>query len=295
MTPGNFPSFYGEQRDRVNQALDRILPPENESRLTEAMRYSTLGGGKRVRGVLVLEAARLGSNPENSLADTVAGAIELLHTYTLVHDDLPAMDDDEMRRGQPACHKKYDEATAILCGNALLTRAFELLGEEIDTDDGKLVSLLGQTGTVMGWSGILEGQQRDLDYEGSDSSEDEIVKMYEKKTGYLIGLALEYGAIAGGLNEKQHERLRTTGRTLGVAFQIRDDLLELDEDVDRIGKESGSDRRQEKQTLAAVTDPEVAREQARKLVDQGRTLLDEFPYDTSRLESLADFLIARSR
>lgn len=288
-----FPSFFKDQRKRVEQSVERLLPPADANPLAEAMRYSTLGGGKRIRGVLVLETARLGDDPDKSLVRTLSGIIELLHTYTLVHDDLPAMDDDDMRRGKPACHKKYDEATAVLSGNALLTRSFEVLGE-VDTEDETRISLLRCTGAVMGWSGILEGQRMDLDLEGTVSTEDQIQEMYEKKTGYLLGLALEYGAIAGRLDEETCAQFREIGRTLGLAFQVRDDLLEREGNPDQIGKDGESDRNRAKSTLLEHLGMDEARKQAERFVRKGRTLLNELDYNTTHLEEMADFLFNRS-
>jgi farnesyl diphosphate synthase len=288
-----FPDFFRAGRERVQTALENLLPSAGANRLAEAMRYSVLGGGKRIRGVLVLEAARLGTNYDESLAEILGGVVELIHTYTLVHDDLPAMDDDDVRRGQPANHKKYDEATAILAGNALLTRAFEILGTASMEEKGRM-DLLDRTGEVLGWSGILEGQQMDLDMEGSTTPEDKILEMYEKKTGYLLSLALEYGAVAGGLPEDDRSTLRIIGRTLGLAFQVRDDLLEQEGDSERIGKDAKSDRSKAKSTLVDRLGPEDARDRAEDYVRKGQQLLDDLDYDTSRLEELANFLLDRT-
>jgi geranylgeranyl pyrophosphate synthase len=293
MSDGSFPDFYEEQKDRVDDALDAGLPPADENYLAEVMRYSVLGGGKRIRGILVLEAARLGEPVERDVAETLSAVVELVHTYTLVHDDLPAMDDDDVRRGQPACHEKYDEATAILCGNALLSRAFELTGGLGDSfkDVGPLIR---KVASVMGYDGVLDGQVRDLDLEGDEPEEDEILEMYERKTGYLIGLALELGAIAGTLDRKAREDLRNVGRTLGRAFQIQDDLLEHEGSSEQLGKDAGSDASRHKSTLVEHLGPEQARNRADRYVQTGRETLQDLPHDTTRLETLADFLVERN-
>lgn len=289
----SFPDFFGPQKDRVDRMLDDVLPPEEENKIAEAMRYTVLAGGKRIRGVLVLEAARLGNSDSESNAQIMSAVVELLHSYTLVHDDLPMMDDDEFRRGQPSCHVKFDEATAVLSGNALQSLAYRSLCD-LDCSRHKLVLILERLSKMIGYDGILDGQMRDLELEGIQADEQTVLDMYDKKTGYLIGFALELGAIVGGLKTSDQEILRTIGRKLGTAFQIHDDVLEQRQDPDKLGKDVDSDRTQEKSTLIQLVGEESAKDRASSLVDEGESYLDDLPYDTERLSRLAHFLVQRN-
>jgi geranylgeranyl pyrophosphate synthase len=293
MVDESFPPFFEEQKLRVDRSLDNLLPPADKNRLAEAMRYTVLGGGKRIRGVLVLEAYRLGSKSRPELAESLSGIIELLHAYTLIHDDLPAMDDDDTRRGQPASHKQFDEATAILTGNSLQSLAFRSLSE-LDVSEGELRTLGAILSDAMGYEGVLQGQVWDLDLENTEPTEETILEMYEKKTGYLIGCALEVGGVAGGLKVETRGRLRTCGRKLGKAFQIQDDLLEETGTSDQLGKNTKSDESRKKSTLVDRVGEAAARDRANELVEDGRRLLDEISQETERLSRLAAFLIERN-
>lgn len=291
-TGSSFPDFFKQQRGRVERTLTEILPPRNRSRLAEAMRYSTLGGGKRVRGVLLLETARVANSTPGTAPEPLSAAIELIHAYTLVHDDLPAMDDDDVRRGQPACHRQFDEATAILTGNALLSLAYRTFAD-LKMKDDSLALLIRRVSDRVGHHGLLEGQSLDLQFEGTKPSEDDILEMYGKKTGSLMALSMELGAIVAGIDRSTREELREVGRKLGVGFQVRDDLLEREKNSDKLGKGSRSDRRQRKSTLAGVFGTAKARQTACRYVEDARKQLNNLPYETDRLVRLAEFLIKR--
>lgn len=293
MPETDFPDFYGSQKQRVDDALERILPDGSTSELVDAMRYSVLGGGKRLRGVLVLETRRtgLGEPDDTGPGDRLAGVVELIHAYSLVHDDLPAMDDDDMRRGQPACHVEYGEDIAILCGNALLNLAYETINE---IDDPKILNpAFDRVSWAAGYSQLLDGQYRDLRYETRKPSPDEVLEMYTRKTGALIGLSLELGAISAGLDLERRKAFRNIGTNLGVAFQIRDDLLEL-EGGEKLGKNTDSDRDSEKWTYARLVGEQEARDRARTLTRTSRRELETLDLETERISELAEFLIKRS-
>lgn len=288
----SFPGFFVSQKKRVDNQLNTVLPNPDDNRLAEAMHYSVLGGGKRIRGVLSLESYQLGDADRETLANKFSAIIELLHAYTLVHDDLPVMDDDDMRRGQPACHVKYDESTAVLCGNSLQSLAYELLIDET-LARSEIDHLLKTVSESVGYNGVLLGQSRDLRLEGANSSRESILEMYEKKTGLLIGLALEVGGIAGKLSQNTCRQLNQVGRKLGVAFQIHDDLLEKESNDTSLGKNANSDRNRRKSTLAETIGAEKARQCAKEYVSEGQTLLERLPGDTDRLTELASFLVQR--
>lgn len=289
----DFPDFYQSQKNRVDDALNRLLPEAGVSELVEAMRYSVLGGGKRIRGVLVLEAERsgLGGDSRTDGGELLAAVVELIHAYSLVHDDLPAMDDDDVRRGQPACHKAFGEDIAILAGNGLLNLAYRTLGEldEPDVRDRALKRISDAAGDEH----LLEGQARDLKYETEKPEARDVLDMYTRKTGALLGLSLELGAISAGLPGDQQLLLRNIGIDLGAAFQIHDDLLEM-EGGEGLGKSTDSDRRSEKWTYPRVVGETRARDRAQKLIDESLDRLEELDLDTHRLSELAEFLIERS-
>ena len=262
----------------IDAELDRRLtfPPCKQQRLTEAMRYSVNAGGKRIRAILTLEFARLcGGSTEAALP--AACAIELLHAFSLIHDDLPSMDDDDMRRGKPSCHIAFDEGTALLAGDALAIYPFSLIADSVNhgvTPENalKMSALLAENAGHMGMTG---GQQIDTQFDSL--TPDDLLQMYELKTSRLIQTAAVFGCLSANAEDKAVTAADEYGKKLGLAFQIVDDILDIVGNTDRIGKPTGSDAKNSKKTYAALVGIETARKTAEKLTNQALTLLDEFP------------------
>lgn len=281
----------------IDQALDVLLPvPEGaEIRLFESMRYSVIGGGKRLRGFLVLEGARQFGVSRNA-ALRVACAIEMVHAYSLIHDDLPAMDNDDLRRGKPTNHKAYDEATAILAGDSLQCHAFTVLAEE-DThpDPAVRIELVRLLARAAGPRGMCGGQMLDMMAEQGKSPQDEatIGRLQTLKTGKLIEFSAEAGAVLGKANLAQRHALLSYGRDLGAAFQIADDLLDATATAAEAGKATGKDAAAGKATLVSLYGLERARLQAERLVTQACGHLDAFGEKAELLKMLANFVIER--
>jgi farnesyl diphosphate synthase len=279
----------------VEAALRKVMASEDEPerRLFDSMRYAALGGGKRLRPFLVLQGAGLFSVGRRS-ALRAAAAIELVHCYSLVHDDLPAMDDDDLRRGKPTVHKAFDEATAILAGDALLTLAFEVLAHP-DTHSNPEVRcrLVAELARAAGARGMVAGQMIDLSAAGRDIDIGEITRLQRLKTGALIGFACEAGAILGQAGEPQHEALRGYAHDLGLAFQIADDLLDVEGTVEEVGKAVGKDVGQGKATFVSILGPERARDQARMLVEQAVSHLAIFEEKADFLRQIAHYIVER--
>ena len=279
----------------VESALDDLLPaPEGaEARLAEAMRYATLGGGKRMRAFLTMEAASL-FMVDRRCAARVGAAIEMLHAYSLVHDDLPAMDDDDLRRGKPSTHKAFDEATAILAGDALQTRAFEVLAEpDTHSNPDARCDLVVGLAAATGARGMAGGQMIDMLAEGQALSAEQIIRLQALKTGRLIQFSAEAGAILGRAAPMQRHMLAAYGRDLGAAFQIADDLLDAIGTTEETGKTAGKDAAAGKATLVAVLGVERARAQADMLAAQAAGHLDSFGERADLLRALAAFVVAR--
>jgi farnesyl diphosphate synthase len=282
---------------QVEEALSSLLPvPEGpEARLCEAMRYATLGGGKRLRAFLVLQTASLFAVSPTSAA-RVAAAVEMVHAYSLVHDDLPAMDNDDFRRGKPATHRAYDEATAILVGDALQSRAFEVLADA-DTHSDPLVrcELVAALAAAIGARGMAGGQMIDMLAEGQTLTASEVTRLQALKTGRLIAFSAEAGAILGRAAPLQRHALAWFGRDLGAAFQIADDLLDALGSSAEIGKTAGKDAAVGKATLVSILGAERARAQAERLGAQAAAHLDSFGERAELLRQLAAYVVARRR
>jgi len=279
----------------VETALDNLLPePEGaEARLAEAMRYATLGGGKRLRAFLVMETAALFSVSETCAA-RVAAAIEMLHAYSLVHDDLPAMDDDDLRRGKPSTHKAFDEATAILAGDALQARAFEVLAEhDTHSDPQARCELVQALAGAAGARGMAGGQMIDMLAEGEELDGPAIARLQSLKTGRLIQFSAEAGAILGRAPLPQRHMLAAFGRDLGAAFQIADDLLDAEGSAEETGKTTGKDAAAGKATMVAILGRERARAHAEMLADQAADHLETFGTRAALLRALAAFAVTR--
>jgi farnesyl diphosphate synthase len=279
----------------VETALDNLLPePEGaEARLAEAMRYATLNGGKRLRAFLVMETAALFAVSETCAA-RVAAAIEMVHAYSLVHDDLPAMDNDDLRRGKPTTHKAFDEATAILVGDALQTRAFEVLAEhDTHSDPQARCELVQALASAAGARGMAGGQMIDMLAEGQALDGPAITRLQALKTGRLIQFSAEAGAILGRAPLPQRHMLTAYGRDLGAAFQIADDLLDAEGSAEDTGKATGKDAAAGKATMVAILGPERARAHAGMLADQAAGHLETFGNRAKLLQELAGFAVAR--
>ncbi len=279
----------------VEAQLDALLPvPEAaEARLIEAMRYACLNGGKRLRAFLVMETAKL-FTVNVTCAARVAAAVEMLHAYSLVHDDLPAMDDDDLRRGQPSCHKKFDEATAILAGDALQTRAFEVLAEEDTHADAEArCELISAFALASGARGMVGGQMIDMLAEGKQLSGPEITRLQALKTGRLIQFSAEAGAILGRAPQAQRHFIAAYGRELGGAFQIYDDVLDEAGSAEDIGKTVGKDAAQGKATMVSILGLDRAHAQAEHLADQAAQHLESFGERAELLKLLARFTVTR--
>jgi len=279
----------------VETALDNLLPiPEGaEARLAEAMRYATLGGGKRLRAFLVMETAALFAVSETCAA-RVAASIEMLHAYSLVHDDLPAMDDDDLRRGKPSTHKAFDEATAILAGDALQARAFEVLAEhDTHSDPQARCELVAALGAAAGSRGMAGGQMIDMLAERQTLDGPAVTRLQALKTGRLIQFSAESGAILGRAPLHQRHLLAGYGRDLGAAFQIADDLLDTEGSTEETGKTAGKDAAAGKATMVAILGVERARAHAEMLSEQAAKHLESFGEKAALLAALAAFVVTR--
>ena len=280
----------------VNEVLDELLEVGDgpEARVVEAMRYSALSGGKRIRPFLVTASSDL-FNVDKPSALRAAAAIEMVHCYSLIHDDLPAMDDDDLRRGKAACHIKFDEATAILAGDALLTKAFEVLADDKthgnSTVRAELILVLAK---AAGDAGMVGGQMLDLVAEDHALNMPEITRLQRMKTGALIAVSCEAGAILGRASEKAHHALHAYAHDIGLAFQIADDLLDVEGDEKEIGKKTGKDAAAGKATFVSLLGRERAREQAALLADQAAAHLDSFEEKGKLLRDLAYFVVNRT-
>lgn len=295
--------YLKKQAEAVNAALEALLPPATErpAKLHEAMRYSVFAGGKRLRPVLCIAACEAcGGTAEQAMP--AACALELLHTYTLIHDDLPAMDDDTLRRGRPTCHIQFDEATAILAGDALLTFAFEVLANVPNI--GNLLAL--ELARAAGSRGVIGGQMEDMDAEGKTPDADLVEYIHRNKTAALIRAACVMGGICAkadfppspdGLRRTSQtlEKLAAYGENIGLAFQMVDDLLDESATVEELGKDIGSDKARGKMTWPAVYGIEKTSADARKLTAEAKKSVASLKKNTGRLEQLADFMARRNQ
>ena len=290
-----FAGALSENAGAVVRVLSELLPLRNdpESRLMEAVRYATLNGGKRIRPFLVTSSAALFGVTE-SFALRVAAAVEMVHCFSLVHDDLPAMDDDDLRRGQPTCHVAFDEATAVLAGDALLTRAFEVLADPLTHPDPRVRSdLVQHLARAAGPEGMVGGQMLDLLAETQMLEVPEITRLQRMKTGALIAFSCEAGAILGKATDSQRQVLHAYAHDLGLAFQIVDDLLDVEGDEAEVGKKTGKDAVAGKATFVSLMGAERARAQADMLAVQAVEHLDVFSDDADPLRRLAMYVVER--
>lgn len=289
------PTYLNEQKLLVDAELDLRLPSAQTrpAVLHDAMRYSVLAGGKRVRPILCLAACEAVGG-EREAAMPAALALEILHTYTLVHDDLPAMDDDDLRRGLPTTHKKYGEAHAILVGDALLTLAFEWTAETHASPGYAPGAVSKELAVAAGSQGVIAGQVEDLGAEGQAHAADLVDYIHRKKTGALLIAAVRMGAIIGGANDEQLARLTTYGEATGLAFQIADDLLNVTSTAAVLGKATGSDAERNKMTYVAVHGVDKAQADATRLKEEARQALEIFDEKADALRGIADYIVART-
>jgi farnesyl diphosphate synthase len=291
----SFPDALAQASALTDSMLDRLLlvPPDIEARVVEAMRYSALSPGKRLRPFLVLEGARLFGVAGGS-ALQVAAAIEMVHAYSMVHDDLPAMDDSDLRRGRPTCHKQFDEATAVLAGDGLLTRAFEVLAHsETHADPAVRCELVTALAAAAGPAGMVGGQMMDLIAEHQPLDIGAITRLQRMKTGALIAFSCEAGAILGKAPADARTSLRGYAHDLGLAYQIADDLLDVEGSAAETGKPVGADAAAGKATFVSILGVERARSQADLLVRQAVAHLDLFERRAELLREVARFVISR--
>jgi len=289
-------TYLREERDLVNSALDEILPPEDDSPalLCQAMRYSVFAGGKRLRPILVLATGRaLGAEPEALMP--AACAVELVHTYSLIHDDLPAFDDDDLRRGQPTSHVVYGEAIAILAGDALQTQAFVTLSEagRRAPDPGPWLTCIHELSAAIGSSGMAGGQCMDLQAEGQCLNGEELRRLHASKTGALLTACVRIGAILGGADDHTLGQLTRYGQRIGLAFQVVDDLLDVEGTVQDLGKQPGADEQHGKSTYPALLGLEGARAEADRLLGEALVALKAIGSHGDTLAGIARYIVDR--
>jgi geranylgeranyl diphosphate synthase, type II len=292
-------SYLGDVRQAVNRLLQELLAGRTPAtRISQAMTYSVMAGGKRLRPVLCIAAAESVEGDRQTILP-LACALELIHTYSLIHDDLPAMDDDHLRRGKPTCHVQFDEATAILAGDALLTLAFEILAEAgsrstPDVQDRWLVAI-ARIASAAGFRGMIEGQMRDMAFEHEVIAEAELESLHRLKTGRMIEASVSCGAHVAGASMIQRHALDTYAQNIGLAFQVADDILNVDGDPQRLGKATGTDQIRGKNTYASLLGLDGARQYAGRLVNNALKALDAFDNKADSLRAIARYVIERNR
>jgi len=288
------PAFFEEDRVAVDSHLDRLMPAESAPppSIHQAMRYSVFAGGKRIRPILCLEAARI-FDADVSSAFYPGCAIEFIHTYSLIHDDLPALDNDDLRRGKPTCHKKFGESTAILAGDALLTLAFETLAASPAPPDRR-VAMITEISTAAGTvRGMVGGQVADLEAEGRRVGPETLEYIHRSKTAALIRASIASGALSAGAPPDDVARLRRFGETIGWAFQVTDDILDVEESSAALGKTAGKDVAQQKATYPAVFGLPRSHEIANELATKAIAELQPYGDRADCLRAIAEFLVLR--
>ena len=283
---------------RVNAALDRWIPAQTVApeTLHEAMRYSVFAGGKRVRPVLVYTSGEA-FNAAPAALDACACAVEMVHTYSLIHDDLPAMDDDDLRRGRPTCHKAYGEATAILAGDALQALAFQVLAQDsaITVSAAQRLRMIGILAQAAGPQGMAGGQTIDLEAENRTLNLEELQTMHACKTGALIRASVELGALcATPVDEQRFDRVSRYAECIGLAFQIQDDVLDIEGDTETLGKPQGSDLERNKATYPNLLGLEGAKHAAQQALDEALEHLADFGEEAGTLRQIAQYIVKRN-
>jgi geranylgeranyl diphosphate synthase type II len=282
----------------VNDTLEQVLQnSQQDETIHQAMKYSLMAGGKRIRPALCLAASEaVGGNPEDALP--AACAMEMIHTYSLIHDDLPAMDDDELRRGKPTCHVAFGEATAILAGDALLTMAFEILASvpfENGDQAAKWLQVIRIIAIAAGARGMIQGQMLDIAAEGRRLNVSDLESMHLLKTGALIEVSLQCGALLAGADQAQLVLLKTYARNIGLAFQVADDILNVEGNPALMGKAVGTDRLNQKSTYPSLLGLDASKLFAQKLIRQALQALEAFDNKAEPLRALATYIIERKK
>jgi len=289
-------SYLSSKRKQINQALDSTFA-NTSSKIVKAMKYSLMAGGKRIRPVLCIAAAETVGGQSQDVINA-ACALEMIHTYSLIHDDLPAMDNDDIRRGQPTCHVAFDEATAILAGDALLTLAFEVLSSTEFVQDNHVrnwMNIIHTLSTAAGYKGMIEGQMQDMAGEGHLLCLEDLENMHALKTGALIEASVTIGSILGKGSPDQIQQLKTYSKNIGIAFQVTDDLLDVEGDPNVMGKDAGSDQARSKSTYPALLGIEQSKKFAKKLVNNALKALDYFDNKAHPLRAIAYYIVDRKR
>jgi len=284
-----FEKLLTSYQNRINSKLESLLPFD-DSLLSEAIRYSVLGGGKRLRPILVYLIGELG-NAENDSLDILAGSVEIIHCYSLIHDDLPSMDDDDLRRGKPTTHKKYDEATAILAGDALQPFAFELV-TTINISDKNKLSIIKSLAQACGYQGMVGGQIKDI-HSRDIKDIKSLDMMHSQKTGRLIQCSIETAGILSDLSKQDVESLIEYGDKIGLAFQIQDDIIDIESPSTVSGKDQGSDVEKDKLTYPSIVGIENSRARAFDLAKEAKEKLQLLERNTDNLCKLADYIVSR--
>ena len=284
-----FEKLLTSYQNRINSKLESLLPSD-DSILSEAIRYSVLDGGKRLRPILVYLIGELG-NAENDSLDILAGSVEIIHCYSLIHDDLPSMDDDDLRRGKPTTHKKYDEATAILAGDALQPFAFELV-TTINISDKNKLSIIKSLAQACGYQGMVGGQIKDIHSENINDVKSLDI-MHSQKTGRLIQSSIETAGILSKLRSQDIESLIEYGDKIGLAFQIQDDIIDIESPSTLSGKDQGSDVEKDKLTYPSIVGIENSKVRAFDLAEEAKEKLQLLDRNTDNLCKLADYIVSR--
>ncbi len=293
--PFDFTAYLAKARNRVEAALDESLGPERPNHLREAMRYSLLAGGKRLRPILCLASCELTGESSDKAMPT-AVAIEMIHTMSLIHDDLPAMDNDDLRRGRATNHKVYGDAIAILAGDALLTRAFEMVAlRSNDVCSSRLLKVVGELSLVSGAPGLVGGQVEDLQCEGKEVDLETLEFIHIHKTGALLKASVVCGALIGGAEDALLSALRTYAKGIGLAFQIVDDILDVTASSEVLGKTAGKDLVADKTTYPKLLGLDESRKRAKELIQQSKDVIQPWKKKASPLIALADYIISRDR
>ncbi len=292
-------NYIENKQSEINNALQEILLKSTiKGRLADAMTYAVMASGKRIRPILSIatgEAIGMSNSKDTLLAGC---AIELIHTYSLIHDDLPAMDDDALRRGKPTCHVAFDEATAILAGDGLLTLGFDVLSDRsmhCSNDDALWMTVIQIVSKSSGSLGMVEGQMRDLMAEGSDIDLDALENIHRLKTGAMIDAAVEVGARIAGADHMQLAHLKRYAKNIGVAFQVVDDLLNVEGDPDLMGKAVGTDQERDKCTYPTLLGVAASKKKARDLIEDALQALDIFDNRSDPLRAIATYVLERNK
>ena len=290
-------TYMRERMRLIDAELNKHTPDESVEprRLHSAMRHSLFGAGKRMRPILCIAAAEAVGAPATTNALIAGAAVELLHTYTLIHDDLPAMDNDTLRRGRPTCHVAFDEATAILAGDALLTLSFEVLSRVTCAPPYSATDLVLELASASGSTGVIGGQMADIEGEDRELSIEQLIYIHTHKTGDLIKAAVRIGAMTAGATAEHLKILSAYAVKIGLAFQIADDVLNATGNAEELGKTAGSDAAANKMTYVRAYGVEGAKEKAQQLVREATEGLNALPGPTDALRALADYVISRRR